>query len=147
MFPDVSLANSSSGWAAFSRGNHLDKLFKQRFHGPPPAAHPCPHQSSDQHHGTLGFFMRIVSGLIRIITGLAVMAMAAHVYLANRVPLEGSDPVTVVIVGQEITATPTQIIIGLITTAAIGGMIELLGIFTLVHKPKTATKPTSEVLP
>ncbi len=83
--------------------------------------------------------MRIISGLIRIITGLAIMAMAAHIYLANRIPLEGTDPVTVVILGQEITATPSQIIIGLITAAAVGGMIELLGIFTLVRKPKPAS--------
>lgn len=80
--------------------------------------------------------MRILSGLIRIITGLAIMAMAVHVYLAHQTQLEGSDPVTVVIVGQEITATPTQIIIGLITAAAIGGVIELLGIFTLVRRAK-----------
>ena len=87
--------------------------------------------------------MRIISGLIRIITGLAIMAMAVHLYLANRIQLEGTDPVTVVILGQEITATPTQIIIGLITAAAIGGMIELLGIFTLVQK----TKPKPEQPP
>jgi hypothetical protein len=80
--------------------------------------------------------MRIISGLIRIITGLAIMAMALQVYLSNQAQLSGTDPVTVVIVGQEITATPSQIIIGLITAAAIGGMIELLGIFTLVRKPK-----------
>jgi multisubunit Na+/H+ antiporter MnhB subunit len=80
--------------------------------------------------------MRIISGLIRIVTGLAIMAMALYVYLGNQAQLEGTDPVTVVIVGQEIVATPTQIIIGLIVAAAIGGMIELLGIFTLVRKPK-----------
>lgn len=80
--------------------------------------------------------MRILSGLIRMITGLAIMAMALHVYLSHQTLLHGEDPVTVVIVGQELTATPTAIIIGLITAAAIGGMIELLGIFTLVRKPK-----------
>jgi hypothetical protein len=80
--------------------------------------------------------MRMISGLIRIITGLAIMAMAVHIYLTNRIQLDGTDPVTVVIFGQEITATPSQIIIGLITAAAVGGMIELLGIFTLVSKPK-----------
>lgn len=80
--------------------------------------------------------MRILSGLIRIITGLAIMAMTLYVYLGNQTQLEGTDPVTMVIVGQEITATPTQIIIGLITAAAVGGLIELLGIFTLVRKPK-----------
>ncbi len=85
--------------------------------------------------------MRIISGLIRIITGLAIMAMAVNIYLANRIQLEGTDPVTVLILGQEITATPTQIIIGLITAAAIGGMIELLGIFTLVSKPKPKPDP------
>jgi multisubunit Na+/H+ antiporter MnhB subunit len=79
--------------------------------------------------------MRIVSGLIRVITGLAIMAMALYVYLGNQAQLEGTDPVTVVIVGQELTATPTQILIGLIAAAAVGGMIELLGIFTLVRKP------------
>ncbi|HEX3133982.1 MAG TPA: hypothetical protein VHX44_10430 [Planctomycetota bacterium] len=80
--------------------------------------------------------MRVISGLIRIITGLAIMAMALHVYLSNQTQLSGTDPVTVVIIGQEITAAPQQIIIGLVTTAAIGGMIELLGIFTLVRKAK-----------
>lgn len=80
--------------------------------------------------------MRIISGFIRMITGLAIMAMALYVYLGNQAQLEGTDPVTVVIVGQEITASPQQIIIGLITAAAIGGMIELLGIFTLVRKPQ-----------
>lgn len=78
--------------------------------------------------------MRILSGLIRMITGLAIMGMALYVYLTNQAQLEGSDPVTVVIIGQEFTAAPQQIIIGLITAAAIGGMIELLGIFTLVRK-------------
>lgn len=82
--------------------------------------------------------MRIVSGLIRMITGLAIMAMALHVYLSNQTLLQGDDPVTVVIVGQEITATPGALIIGLITAAAIGGMIELLGIFTLVRRSKPA---------
>lgn len=80
--------------------------------------------------------MRKISGLIRIITGLAIMAMAMHIYLSNRIQLEGTDPVTVVMLGQEITATPSQIIIGLIAAAAVGGMIELLGIFTLVSRPK-----------
>lgn len=88
--------------------------------------------------------MRILSGLIRMITGLAIMGMALHVYLANQAQLEGSDPVTVVIVGQEITATPQQLIIGLITVAAIGGMIELLGIFTLVRKPKPPATPENQ---
>ncbi len=82
--------------------------------------------------------MRILSGVIRIITGLAIMAMVLYVYLGNQAQLEGTDPVTVVIVGQELTATPTQIIIGLIAAAAVGGLIELLGIFTLVRKPKPA---------
>lgn len=86
--------------------------------------------------------MRILSGLIRIITGLAIMGMAVHVYLVHQESLQGSDPVTVMIVGQEITATPQHLIIGLITAAAIGGLIELLGIFTLVRKPKpTPTTP------
>jgi hypothetical protein len=85
--------------------------------------------------------MRIISGLIRMITGLAIMAMAVYVYLANQTQLEGVDPVTVVIVGQEITATPPQIIIGLIIAGAVGGLIELLGIFTLVRKPRPAAEP------
>ena len=79
--------------------------------------------------------MRIISGLIRMITGLAIMAMAVHVYLSHQDQLQGSDPVTVVVVGQELTATPQQIIIALIVAAAVGGLIELLGIFTLVRKP------------
>lgn len=82
--------------------------------------------------------MRIVSGLIRVVTGLAIMALALHVYLEHQAQLQGDEPVTVVIIGQELTAAPTHIIIGLITAAAIGGMIELLGILTLVHKPKPA---------
>lgn len=85
--------------------------------------------------------MRIISGLIRMITGLAIMAMAVHIYLSHQTLLQGEDPVTVVIVGHEITATPSAIIIGLITAAAIGGLIELLGIFTLVHKPKQKAEP------
>lgn len=85
--------------------------------------------------------MRVLSGLIRIITGLAIMAMALQVYLSHQTQLSGDDPVTVVIVGQEITAAPQQIIIGLITAAAIGGMIELLGIFTLVRKAQPRTEP------
>lgn len=84
--------------------------------------------------------MRIISGLIRIITGLAIMAMALYVYLANQAQLAGTDPVTVIILGQEITAPPEQIIIGLVIAAAIGGMIELLGIFTLVRRPKPAAE-------
>ncbi len=80
--------------------------------------------------------MRILSGLIRIITGLGIMGMALYVYLAHQQSLQGSDPVTVLIAGQELTATPQQIIIGLIAAAAVGGMIELLGIFTLVSKPE-----------
>ena len=85
--------------------------------------------------------MRILSGVIRIITGLAIMAMVLYVYLGNQAQLEGTDPVTVEIVGQEFTAPPTQIIIGLIAAAAVGGLIELLGIFTLVRKPKPPTEP------
>ncbi len=91
--------------------------------------------------------MRIISGLIRMITGLAIMAMALHVYLSNQSLLTGEDPVTVVIVGQELTATPTQLIIGLITAAAIGGLIELLGIFTLVRKPPVAAQPQPQSQP
>ena len=85
--------------------------------------------------------MRVISGLIRILTGLAIMAMAAYVYLAHHESLQGTDPVTVVIAGQEITAAPQHIIIGLITAAAIGGLIELLGIFTLVRKPLPPPTP------
>lgn len=82
--------------------------------------------------------MRIVSGLIRLITGMGIMGMAVYVYLAHHESLQGSDPVTVVLAGQEITAAPQHIIIGLIAAAAVGGLIELLGIFTLVRKPKPA---------
>ena len=80
--------------------------------------------------------MRTLSGLIRVITGLAIMAMALHVYLTHHTLMEGADNVTVLILGQEITTTPTRLVIGLVTAAAIGGMIELLGILTLVTKPK-----------
>jgi hypothetical protein len=86
--------------------------------------------------------MRVISGLIRIITGLAIMGMAAYVYLTNQEALEGTKEVTVIIFGQELVATPPHLIIGLITAAAIGGLIELLGIFTLVRKPKSASAPS-----
>jgi hypothetical protein len=85
--------------------------------------------------------MRVISGLIRIITGLAIMGMAGYIYLANQQALEGTREVTVVIAGQEVTAMPQTIIIGLIAAAAVGGLIELLGIFTLVRKPRPATPP------
>ena len=87
-------------------------------------------------------YMRIISGLIRIITGIAIMVMAAYVFITNQEALEGTKEVTIVIIGQELVATPQHIIIGLITTAAIGGLIELLGIFTLVRKPKPASAPS-----
>ena len=83
--------------------------------------------------------MRLISGLIRIITGLAIMGMAVYVYITNHEALEGTKEVTVVIIGQELVATPQHIITGLITAAAIGGLIELLGLFTLVRKPKPAS--------
>lgn len=85
--------------------------------------------------------MRIISGFIRIITGLAIMGMAIYIYITNHEALEGTKEVTVMIIGQELVATPQHIIIGLITAAAIGGLIELLGIFTLVRKPKPASDP------
>ena len=77
--------------------------------------------------------MRIISGLIRMITGLAIMGMAGYVYMMNQEALEGTKEVTVMILGQELVATPQHIIIGLITAAAIGGLIELLGILTLAY--------------
>ena len=85
--------------------------------------------------------MRIISGFISIITGLAIMGMAIYIYITNHEALEGTKEVTVMIIGQELVATPQHIIIGLITAAAIGGLIELLGIFTLVRKPKPASDP------
>jgi hypothetical protein len=89
-----------------------------------------------------GHFMRIISGLIRMITGLTIMGMAVYVYISNQEALEGTKEVTVMIIGQEIVATPQHIIIGLITAAALGGLIELFGIFTLVRKPKPASEPS-----
>ena len=86
--------------------------------------------------------MRIIFGLIRMITGLAIMGTAVYVYLTNHEALEGTKEVTVVIFGQEIVATPQHLIFGLITAAAIGGLIELFGIFTLVRKPKPASAPS-----
>ena len=77
-----------------------------------------------------------------MITGLAIMGMAAYVYLMNQEALEGTKEVAVMILGQELVATPQHIIIGLITAAAIGGLIELLGILTLVRKPKPASDPS-----
>jgi hypothetical protein len=89
--------------------------------------------------------MRIISGLIRMITGLAIMGMAGYVFMMNQEALEGTKEVTVVILGQDLVATPQHIIIGLITAAAIGGLIELLGILTLVRKPKPASNLSKPV--
>jgi hypothetical protein len=116
------------------RHDLLDALFTARFFA-------CS-RFFPLHLATKDNFMRILSGLIRMITGLAIMGMAVYVYITNQEALEGTKEVSVVIIGQELVATPQHIIIGLITAAAIGGLIELLGIFTLVRKPKPASDPS-----
>jgi hypothetical protein len=83
----------------------------------------------------LGNVMRIISGLIRVVTGLAVMGMALFVYLSNLEQLSGSKEVTLSIMGLEITALPQQIIIGLCFAGAAGLVIEFLGVWTLARKP------------
>jgi len=82
--------------------------------------------------------MQILSGLIRIVTGLAVMGMAIFVYLSNQEQLSGTKEVTLSILGLEITALPQQIIIGLCFAGVAGLVIELLGVWTLMRKPASA---------
>ncbi len=82
--------------------------------------------------------MRIISGLIRIITGLAVMGMAGFIYISNQEQLSGTKEVTVSIMGHEMTALPNHIIIGLCFAGAAGLVIELLGVWTLIRKPQLA---------
>jgi hypothetical protein len=79
--------------------------------------------------------MRIISGLIRIITGLAIMGFAGFIYFTNQEQLSGSKETTVSIFGQSITTTPENIIIGLGVAGVIGLLIEMLGVWTLVRKP------------
>lgn len=83
--------------------------------------------------------MRIISGIIRIVTGLVIMGMALFVYITNQEQLAGTNEVTVGIFGQAITAMPNQVIIGLWFAGAIGLMIEMLGMWTLLRKPKPVT--------
>ena len=84
--------------------------------------------------------MRMLSGYIRIITGTGIMMIAAMIYLMNREKLVGSDPIDVTFFGITFNATPQQVIIGLIFAGVVGAMIELLGIFTILRKPKSADK-------
>lgn len=87
--------------------------------------------------------MRFLSGLIRIVAGLGIMGMALFVYVANQDKLTGDTEVTMVIVGQQITAMPQQIIIAQVVMAAIGALIVVLGVVTLVRKPRPAA-PAAE---
>ena len=80
--------------------------------------------------------MRIISGIIRILAGLGIMGMALFVYVANQDKLTGDNEVTMEIVGQQITALPEQIIIAQIVMAVIGALIAVVGVVTLVRKPK-----------
>ena len=50
-----------------------------------------------------GDTVHYVLHLDRMITGLAIMAMAVHIYLSHQTLLQGEDPVTVVIVEQDVT--------------------------------------------
>lgn len=86
--------------------------------------------------------MRFISGLIRIVAGLGVMGMALFVYVSNQEQLTGDSAVTMEIVGQQITAMPQQIIIAQIVMAVIGALIAVLGVVTLVRKPKPAATPS-----
>jgi hypothetical protein len=82
--------------------------------------------------------MRIISGLIRVFTGLAIIGMAMFIYISHQGQLVGSKEITISILGREITALPYQIIIGLCFAGAVGLVIELLGVWTLVRKPQLA---------
>lgn len=84
--------------------------------------------------------MRIVSGFIRIITGLGIMVTAIMVYISNREQLTGSEPVDVTIFGVAFNATPTQVIISLVVAGILGALIETLGVFTLLRKPKAKSE-------
>jgi hypothetical protein len=79
--------------------------------------------------------MRIISGLIRIITGLAIMGFSAFIYTTNQTALSGTKETTVSIFGQSITTAPENILIGLGVAGVIGLLIEMLGIWTLIKKP------------
>ena len=89
--------------------------------------------------------MRIISGIIRILAGLGIMGMTLFVYVANQDQLAGDSQVTLTIVGQEITAMPQQLVLAQIVLAVIGALIVLLGIVTLVRKPKPAAVPPAPV--
>ena len=91
--------------------------------------------------------MRILSGLIRILAGLGIMGMALFVYVANQDKLTGDAEVTMEIAGQQITALPEQIIIAQIVMAVIGALIAVLGVVTLVRKPKPAAQPQTPAQP
>jgi hypothetical protein len=80
--------------------------------------------------------MRLISGLIRIVTGVVIMGMAMFLYLSNQEQLTGTKEVSVSLFGIEITAMPQEIILGLCFAGAVGIMIELLGVWTLIRKPK-----------
>ncbi len=84
--------------------------------------------------------MRLVSGSIRIVTGLAIIGMSMYTYISNKEALSGTSDVTVFIFGQAITAAPQNIFIGICLAGLVGVMIELLGVWTILRKAKPPAK-------
>lgn len=79
--------------------------------------------------------MRYISGLLRIVLGLGVMAFAGYIYLVHHGELSGDKLTTVSLLGQEIVAEPEAILIGIGAAGLIGLVMSLAGIVTLLRKP------------
>jgi hypothetical protein len=79
--------------------------------------------------------MRFISGLLRMVLGLGVMGFAAYTYFLHHVALSGDQTVQLTLVGQEISAEPQAIIVGIGAAGLIGLLLFLFGMVTLFRKP------------
>jgi hypothetical protein len=79
--------------------------------------------------------MRMVSALLRMLFGIAVMSTAWFVYSVHQSALGGAKPITVELFGNQFVAEPKMLAVGIGGAGFIGLILFLAGIYTALRKP------------
>ncbi|MBA3937596.1 MAG: hypothetical protein H0X38_09045 [Planctomycetes bacterium] len=86
--------------------------------------------------------MNILSGLLRLLAGSAVLAMAGWVWSTNHARLiERGGQGTLDLFGQEIPLTSDTLLVAVGLAGALGLLLVILGLITCFRRPVPAVQP------
>jgi hypothetical protein len=80
--------------------------------------------------------MKYISGILRIVTGLAVVGMAIFVYTTNKNTLDLGGDQRLVLFGKQINASPNVVMIVICILGLVGFLVAILGLVTMLKKNK-----------